>query len=459
MRWLRDRRVRRRVRSNLALAPLPDAALTPAGAIAWRHLFSLLAHLEELAVLAAERGDGIPGQLEDELVHRDTFAALAGDVAPCPEPVADLHRWLAGLEGVESLAALNVVAEAWLESLFREVAGWPVAPALFEAVGAEEARHVSDARAKTGAMGAAVAETVRGIESRLLAIVRDPSFGLPLLYFGGRRGLARVALRAYERHREACAHLGVAPGGDLRELVAGARAALADRDDPRALARTAWEETAEGLWPAGPAPMLHWEDVPAPWAHGATAAALEARAVRAVARALAHEPRSHVTRRPGQSFRPARPVVGVRRLHDASRRLVMTVHVADAHRIELPALLRLLARRATRMRAEPYRPGPMGGLGELAALLPPARAAATVSCVGFFGGRSGIAPLVELEGAPIAVTVGEPVMRPAWIEAEGRYLPRPHVFVGVAFDHRAGNGEELCRFARALADGIEGGCA
>ena len=189
---LEDFRVRRRVRRNLAESPLD---LRGADRVAGRWLFSILAALEGIAVEAARRGDGVRGQLVDELSHAATFETIArwlgGPVEP-PDEVSELVDYLEGLEGAASLAALNVVAEHWLAGVFRAVSGWGFANRLFELIGSEEERHVAGALQRARPTSAESREVVARLEEKLAFVANSPAFLLPLSQFGGASEVARL---------------------------------------------------------------------------------------------------------------------------------------------------------------------------------------------------------------------------------------------------------------------------
>ena len=195
--------------------------------IAARRLFSTLAQFEDIAVLAAERGDGTDGQLEDELVHRETFAALArscGGMEPPAEETIELVDRLTELHGPVSLALLNLVAEQWLETVFGVLGrgGW--AADLFRAVEQDECRHVADAWNFELPSPDEVIEALPAIERALAGIGLSPGFALPVRYLFGVDALREIGKRALERHAATCATLGVYTGPAMRRLTAVCRA-------------------------------------------------------------------------------------------------------------------------------------------------------------------------------------------------------------------------------------------
>lgn len=434
-RWQRWQ-ARRMVRRNMALA----SGLDLEGGrerLAARYLFGLLADLEEIAVLAAERGDGIRNQLRDELAHRDTFAAIAEDLggkpATPPEVVA-LTDYLQGQQGPASLACLNIVAEHWLGGVFEAVATFGLADALFTVIGQEEARHVQDALKAARPDPEEAVQIVRDLEFHLAAVATCPAFLLPLATLGGDEAVAAIGLRNVADHWTACAALGVQPGPDIRTIEATCRAALlVSSSKPKRLTLNGWQESRFNLWPDSPAPMVAFIDVE-PRGPRDSQAELEARLVQAVGAVLARYPELNVTVRAGHLYRPKSVEVGVRRLR--SKDEVITVHVRRPHSLNRYEVVELLDRRVNRLRAKPYKGIPYVAR-ELWELLPPSRCAAVVTNTSSLGASFYLAPLSDLEGSPISVTVGA--------ATNNGYR------LGIQMDHRAGDGRHVGQLAQALS--------
>lgn len=441
MRLLTEIHARSRVRRNLRRWH----GLEGNDRLAGQYLLSMLAHLETIAVIAAERGDGIRGQLLDELAHRATFEAIAEDLGGLLEPsreVSALIDYLVKLEGDDSIAALNIVGEAWLENVFHHIGPW-VAPELFELLEAEEARHAREAAAAWASPwrrpGSKPVQVVAELEGLLWAIARSPGFLIPVTWFGGERGAAWLGLEAIDRHRKALEPLGLEPGEQVAALRADCLAALvAAGRAPEPAHMDAWRRSATAAcWPNGPAPMVTFEDV---WVRSAEAGYVEAAVLCALGRILARTPRSKRTIRRGRLWKPAEVVIGVRRLHDRLGNLVCTAYVTSPQAMTIETAQGAIARRMKRLRRDPYTEVPE--LGDLVELLPPSRCAATISYNGDHGVKAGLAPLVEHEGTPISIVIGYP--RPE------RVRFGYDVTLGIQYDHRAGDGREIGHLAREL---------
>lgn len=430
---------REKIRGRLqALEACRDRSLACGGRrqLAARHLFSTLSHLEELAVIAAERGDGIPGQLEDELVHRAAFAAeanaLGGMLSPTPECQA-LVSYVCRLHGPLSLAVLNVVAEGWLGNAFEHLARAGFSPALLEAVGKDEERHTHEALALAKPTPEEAAEPLAELEAHLARFASSPGWLLPLHELIGSQGCAEMGLGGVAAHRLACAHLGVRPEDGARAIEVSCRTARAYPEGaPESVPMTAWQVSKARLW-REPAPIYdgRWVEAPAE-----AADRVEALVVQAVGATLDYRPGLRRTIRAGELFRPRGVVVGVRRLHDRQTRAVVTVYARSPHHRTLEVLEAELARRVTRIREQPYEAVPV--LGDLEALLPAPACAVVVSQCAPWSVREGFAALVPLEGVAALVVIGAPV--------DGR------VHLGVTADHRVWDAYEVGRFL----DGVEG---
>jgi hypothetical protein len=438
--------VQKRTVRNAALGPYQ---LEGSARDAARRLFSWLADVEQIAVLAAERGDGIPQQLEDELSHRDGFALIAerlGGKEPMGRDVALLLAFLQGLRGAESLLALNVVAESWLENVFDHLAQTDLAPSLFRLVEAEEHRHCEEARALARPDGSCQ-ELVSSLESLLYEVVRAPGVLVPLSFLIGPVACARMAISNVTRHLEACFSLGVQPSQKIRDLMTVSRAALLVGDrEPEPTLMHEWDISRQRLWQE-PAPMMAFEKMPAP--REASLADLEAEVVRRCSLALAAHPQLNRVVAQGQMFRPLDIRVGVRRSWDLEGELITTVYVDNAHLKPATQVKAEIHRKADRYRRRPYEPAP--DVSALRHLLPPARCPIVISQVGGFGIR-GVGPLTQDEGAPISVFIGRKEVEAVWSEEAAEFRPRPVAHLWVVYDHRAGNGRELGLLVKILTE-------
>lgn len=403
--------------SRIALyrSAIGELATDAREALAQRHLFSMLAHLEQIAVWAAERGDGVDGQLEDELLHQRIFtevAGLYGGMIEAPPAVRSLMERLEGYSGASGAVALNLVAERWLETVFAHMTGRHAG--LFSVVEMDERRHVE------GMQPTSVDEwIIRDVERGLAELAMSPSYLLPMTELFGAAAVARLGRACIRRHRAFCESVGIEADMSDLESVCRVRDEGIDRVE-----LNAWQASRLHLWDR-PAEMRCSIRIEAPESESVC----EAMLVHRLSGILAREPALNRTIR-GGLWAPHDAWVGVRRSHDGD--MLLTVPVRGAHRRSPRAVRREIVRRLRRMRAKAYVAPP--DVGELSVLLPPQNIAATVSMVGAFGVQSGTGPLIDNEGVGIALFVG------AW---DGGFRE-----VGITMDHRAFDGRDagyLCR--------------
>lgn len=400
-----------------------------------RHLFSTLRHLEQIAVMAAERGDSIEGQLEDEYVHRGTFEALAnrygGLLPPCDE-VQRLVDYLTAQEGDMSLAMLNVVAESWLETVFGHIGSWGYVDALMAVIEEDEERHVHDALEMAKPDPEQAEPTLRELEKMLSDIAQSAAFMLPLIYFGGEEAVCAMGMDLCAAHERGCRHLGIEPNTHQIRLFCRAQRLFA-RTKPEALEMHEGQVTLMRLYPEL-SPMLLWFDMPFGTSNGGK---IQAQVATALACILARYPELRTVTRRGQLYRVQDTTIALRTAFDEYR--PANVFVTNGQYKIWQETLTQMRRRTKRLRAHTYRPVPDLGNG-LADLLPPSRCAVAVNFNGQFGGIGGTGPLSDIEGIPTLVTIGEP--RPA----ENGYVAT----VTILMDHRCGAGRHIGALKREL---------
>lgn len=397
-------------------------------------MFSFLAAVEEIAVLAARRGDCIKDQLEDELSHRDSFAAIAerlGGTLPVGESTRGLVRFLEDLRGEASLALLNVVSESWLEGVFHHLS--PIAPDLFAIVEAEEARHAHEALSLARPDPAVSLPLIREVERHLYEVATAPEFIVPVSYLIGEEATARMGLANVRDHRRACAHLGVEPGSKVKDMEISSRAAIFSAgNQPTPLPMNTWERNKFKLWDR-PEPMQTYITLET---SETSPAAIEARVIRAASRVLALHPQLNRTTRGQQIYACSDVRIGVRRAHDEAGDLISTLYLTNPHHLTIEQVRGNIRHQLRRLRRRPYEELPdFRGLEEM---LPPPRCALTITQVAPFGIGLGFAPLTPVEGAPISLCIGE--------ERHGQ------VQVGVNYDHRVGDGREIGLLATQLQE-------
>ena len=228
--------------------------------LAFRYLFSTLSALEQIAVLASERGAGVEGQLEDEYVHRDAFKQLAimcgGYEDPC-DKTQQLIDFLESLEGEKSIAALNVVAEAWLGCVFTSLAR--VAPDLFNSIGEDESRHNHYALSYKIPDSEELEPIIRRLERMMVEIAKSPNFILPIIYLIGLSETGYMGLEMIKAHSRACKHLDITPVTD--EFQSFCRKSIhGGRNLPEPIQMNDWEANKQSLWKR-PAPMTVQKEI------------------------------------------------------------------------------------------------------------------------------------------------------------------------------------------------------
>lgn len=439
----------RRVRRNVRLAPLHLQGRDKEAA---RRLFSFLGTVEEVAVLAAKRGDGVRGQLRDEIVHERSFKAIAEKLGGFEEPAEEIRVLLDGLgtlEGEESLAILNIVCEFWLETVFKHVGRWGLADGLFEIVAREERRHVHRALEEAKPDPAEVLPILRWVEARLRDLAQSPHFLLPLYHLGGMKRVGEMGREVVRRHRKACAHLGVAPGPWIKEMERASRAAIQYRE-PGPVHENEWEQSKRSFMEPDQAyPMISALVLDFPYDEREA----EFRVARAAANILARNPRLNRTVRHGEVFAPHSVRIGFRRIHDDYGRNVTTVYLENPQYLSVRRGLRRLRNKAKKARTRDYEVVP--STKGLEQFLPPGRAAVTISANGVYGLPYGLAPLIPMEGAPICLTLGEVMDLPRWDAEQEKYVPKRSLIVGVAMSHRPYDGRDGGCFCQQLVEEFE----
>lgn len=394
-----DARVRARVEENLALCVEQFKGFDR---LAARHMFSEFTHLETIAVMAAERGDGIEGQLEDEHVHFETFKRLAehygGLVEPCEE-VVELIDYLTSLSGEASLAALNVTAESWLETVFHHVGRWGCCDEMMRIIESDEERHAQLAMNLPKPPRDEIEPIMRKLEEHLEKIAVAPAFMLPLIYFGGEEGVCSMGASIIRAHERACRHFGIESRTRRVRLLVRSQRMWAKRK-PVEKELAPWDVTKMRVYPGQIAPMQGWFKIKT--RHNGIR--LQAAVLGALARILQRYPRLRYVTRQDRLFQTQEVIVGARVMYDD--RAVMNVFLPGCEYRSDRSILRQLSLRTKKARRFNYYHIPHLPDG-LHLLLPPARVSAVVNYNGVHGGIGGTGPLSDVEGIPILVTLGE----------------------------------------------------
>ena len=352
--------------------------------IAARRLYSTLSQFEEIAVLAASRGDATSGQLDDEIVHRDLFRQLARDLGGIEPPAAEttaLVNELQSLRGPVSLALLNLVAEQWLETVFHFLcAGWGAE--LFAEIEADESRHVADAWAFERASPEEIMQHLPQIEQALAGIAMSPGFALPIIHLCGVETLRAIGAAALKRHAQTCRELGVSPGPAMRRLAAVCRGY---RPPPEVIPTTGRHLSLIRA-ATGPAPVWTEFEVKKKSTIDVVTQCLVAQVL--------HTSLRTVFRRETLYSLPARVMVRIEHPEGIGNVLV------DSHGDTLKQL------RSKRKRLRGRALTVLPRLGDTIELLPPAPASMAITALTNWGFSGGYVPLFEAEGIPIVVAIG-----------------------------------------------------
>ena len=249
---------------------------------ALRHLFTFLAQVETIAIEIPLRFlDSAPDelrptlrrQLVDEVFHSALFARLAHELSlpdgRPPAPLASAERLLDRIRAERDLsvsaALLNLVAEGWIETLFRHAARWGVADAVFQTVLADEARHVEEAELYTGDLDRQAARPVlHALEEGLLEVSAEPSVALAMLDLAGEEAYRELADDLRRVHVEHLAEVGLEPSARWREVAeTPLPEPVPTERRPRPVEDTPWRRLARTVWdtPRDPA-MQGALDVP-----------------------------------------------------------------------------------------------------------------------------------------------------------------------------------------------------
>jgi hypothetical protein len=455
---------RRRVEARLRTV-LGRLQWGPHGRDSLARLFAFLAQVETIAIEIPLRA--LPGappaqarllraQLTDEVFHSAVFARLAHDLAlPAsqpPPPIAAAEALLARIRDEPDAAVaatlLNLVAEAWIETLFRHARSWGVADAVFDAVLADEERHVEEAFGHMHGLDAQAAQpAVRALEQGLLEVGADPAVALALLDLAGPDGYRRLAEDLESNHRAQLAKAGLEPSPTfdaLRPLREALRSAEAQ---PAVVPDTPWRAAARAVWATPRDPTMQ--------------GAMDVRVghipkglltpvfVAAVARAWARNPRLNRIVARGKVWQLPRVNVGVRVLVADDE--LATVVVPDADQRSVHDIARLIAdghgqllrlREARQDAAAQGKPPPQPLADGLDALVPPGPTSfsVAVSNVGKFGLESGAGAFSGPLSPSSDLTIGRRHRSPRW--AGIAYVPSWTVTVGCLQDHRVFDGRE-----------------
>ncbi len=429
----------------------PDALL---------HLFTFLAQVETIAIEIPLRflphapenlRPTLRRQLVDEVFHSALFARLAHELSPPgggpPAPLASAERLLDRIRSEADLGVsatlLNLVAEGWIETVFRHAGSWGVADAVFAAVLADEERHVQEAERYTEDLDPRAATVaLHALEDGLLEVSAEPSVALAMLDLAGEdayRALSEDLRRVHRRHVES---VGLTPSPRWQELADTSLPPPGARPEP--VPDNPWRTLARRVWDAPRDPSMQGEfhvgvgHIPK--------RLLTPVLVCAIGRAWAEHPELNRVVMRDRLWQLPRINVGVRVLLDDGE--LATVVVSDADKRSVADVGRIIREGFGQMQAlrrharrEGLQPPPAPGR-DVAALMPPSEASFSValSNPGKFGLVSGAGALSGDVTPSSDISVGQRRRMPKWYGFA--YLPAWQVPLGCLQDHRVFDGRD-----------------
>lgn len=415
-------------------------------------VLSNLAHLELIAIEAAKRGDGIDNQLEDEFFHHYTFvmcAEKAFRLFPADKPTQDLIDYLKGLEGQDSIAILNIVAEHWLETVFHHLAKVEsFIPDVFRIIEEDEHRHSHDARKTVIEWTQEREDIVRDIEKLLFEVANSPFFMLPLVRLMGRIECSYMGQDLAKAHENSCIHLGIKPKVAKIKALARNGRNLA-KNTPLPVEMRPWDRIKARMWKtANEAAQVAFQKIYVPEGVKNNHVVLQIRLARALGITYKQYPELRRVFRNGQIYEPQTTILGLRVLHN-DRDQVGTVFFNPDKYDSRRAISKMLQSRIDRMNRGEYEDLP--DYSELEKYFYPSYAVATITSNAKHGGLYGHGPLIDVEGIGTAFTIGEIQEEFVSSSIDYRIGATKHFFIlTIKMDHRPFDGKEIGLMAKAV---------
>lgn len=428
------------------------------------HLFTFLAQVETIAIeiplralptATGPRRDLLRRQLVDEVFHSTIFARLAHELAlpesQPPMPLASAERLLDRIRNEPDLAVgaamLNLVAEAWIETLFRHAHAWGVADAVFAAVLADEERHVEEALDHLDGLDPAAArDAVRALEDGLLEVGAEPTVALAMLDLAGEAAYRRLAEDLESNHRAQLAKVGLTPSpafDALRRL----RETLPPMSGGASLVEdTPWRKAAREVWDTPRDPTMQG-DFDVRVGH-IPKKLLTPVLVAALGRAWAKTPRLNRIVSRGRVWQLPHANVGVRVLVADDELATVVIpeadkrSVRDISRMLEDGLSQLTAARQARLQAQAEGRTVLTPPQDALDLAGPTAASFSVaiSNPGKFGLVAGAGSFSGAMSPSTDLTFGQRQRRPHWFGVA--YLPAWTATIGCLQDHRVFDGKE-----------------
>lgn len=439
------------------------------------HFFAFLAQVETIAIEIPMRFlDHCPEdvrpmlrrQLVDEVFHSTLFARIAHDLAhpgarpPAPLPTAEVL--LDQIRAEEDLGItatmLNLVAEGWIETLFRHARRWGIADPVFQTVLEDEARHVHEATdyAVDIDMDRAKA-AVEMLEEGLMEVGAEPTVGLAMLHLAGPDAYRLLTKDLHRSHRRHLGEVGMEPGKDWVMAVEGLERMLEAQgmEPPSVVEDTPWMTMARSIWDTPRDPTMQGSfdlrigHVPKRM--------LTPVFVAAVGRAWAKHPQFNRVLAQDRIWQLPRVNVGVRVMVADDE--LATVVITEADKRSPKDIARMLEDGMKQLQAlHARRPRGDDAAGreervldpELGTWMPPGEAhfSVGVSNVGKFGLEEGAGAFTGAMTPSTDLTIGRRTKKPTWRGVA--YLPAWHVPIGALQDHRVFDGRAAGNAMQAI---------
>lgn len=424
-----ENNVKQRVNKLVSLFKVPKHKTRK---LAFKYLFSSLSALEEIAVLASERGAGVEGQLEDEYVHRDAFKELAikcgGYEGACDYTTA-LIEYLHSLEGENAMAAINVVAESWLGCVFIALSN--LSPELFDSIGEDESRHNGYALDYKVPNSSELEPIMRDLESLMVKIAKSPNFIMPMIYLIGMDAVGRMGLDIVKNHRKACEHLNIIPHTKEFEIFCR-RTISSSKNSPDYLEMNGWEKSKQNLWKTS-APLVVQKDIKI---NVSNEIKVQARIIDAIYKTVCVMPKFKNVVRDEQLYKTKKCLVGVRALWDEDH--LMTVY-CDAKQGYKKTIKNIFTK-IKKARNKAYELVP--DIYHVKDLLMPSQVPFVISYIGMHDLPWGHGAVNEIEGIT------------TWIFISAPKLDNTYTLMFMT-DHRVIDGHDICEFTDRLKNYIE----
>ncbi len=441
------------------------------------HFFAFLAQVETIAIEIPLRFmDVAPEpvrpllrrQLVDEVFHSTLFARLAHELSPTGRPGAPLpsaERLLDRIRSEQDLSIsatlLNLVAEGWIENLFKHALRWGVADAVFEAVLADESRHVHEAEAYlTDLDPSRAAGAVHALEQGLMEVSAEASVGLSMLDLAGEEGYRALVRDLWDGHREHLAMAGLEPSQAWQDIEDLARTVTENAPSPGPKPEvepdTPWRKAARRVWDTPRDPTMQG-DLDVPVGH-IPKRLLTPVLIAAAGRAWANNPRLNRIVQRDRVHRLPQVNVGVRVLvADDELATVVITHadqrsINDIRRMLIDGVKQLEAARQHRIESGAPAAEPVPDDVMAMAPVTAESFSVAISNPGKFGLVAGAGSFSGAIAPSTDISVGQRRRMPVW-KGIG-YVPAWHVNLGCLQDHRLFDGKEAGTAMNGLREAL-----